>query len=362
VGKRSTKLNAYLASVRLFSFGGVVNFAHLPKIELHCHLDACIRVETAADIARELRVKAPEPLRAALMAPELCADLADYLTRIEFAVQLMQMPEHLFRIAYELVEAFAADGVIYGEIRFAPQLHLSNGLSLQQVLDAVHSGLVAARKKYDIGVGLILCCLRHQPLSMSLDVVKLALANPDKVCAVDLAGDEARYPGSVHGPAFKLAKDAGLHRTIHAGEAAGPNSVREALDTLFAERVGHGVRIEQDPALIEQLRVRSIPLEMCPKSNVQTRAVSSLAAHPIGRLLRQGLRVTVNTDCRTTSDTSISGEFDSLQHSHGWGLQEFWRCQKNAAEAVFAPESTRSELLRRISDAEAALVSPMART
>jgi adenosine deaminase len=325
-------------------------------------MDACMRVDTAAAIARELHFPVPEPLRDALVAPEFCGDLADYLTRIELAVQLMQHPEHLYRVAHELVATFAADGIIYGEVRFAPQLHLRKGLSLQQVLDVVHSGLAAAGKEYAIGTGLILCCLRHQPLALSLDVVKLALANRDKVCAVDLAGDEARYSGLTHAPAFKLASNAGLHVTIHAGEAAGPTSVREAFDNLFAERIGHGVRIEHDARLVEDVRARAIPLEMCPKSNVQTRAASSLATHPVSRLLRDGVRVTVNTDCRTTSDTSISAEFDLLQRVHGWDLPEFWQCQRNAAEAVFAPESTRADLLRRIGEAEAAFPVSMARS
>ena len=337
-----------------------MNFVKLSKIELHCHLDCCVRLETAAELAQAMKIVVPQPLRTALVAPELCNDLADYLSRVELAVALMQTPESLMRIARELVEDFAADGVIYGEVRFAPQLHRRRGLTLRQVLDAAHEGLVQGQKDFKVRTGLILCCLRHEPAELSLEIAKLAVANPDKICALDLAGDEARYPGSPHRAAFQLAREAGLRRTVHAGEASGPASVREALDELFAERIGHGVRLEQDPELVEDVCARAIPLEMCPKSNVQTRAASSLAGHPITRLLRKGVRVTVNTDARTTSETSITREFELLAQSHGWGLAEFWQCQKHAAEAAFAPAAVKAELMRSIAAAEAAVGSAAA--
>jgi adenosine deaminase len=322
--------------------------AQLPKIELHCHLDCCVRLETAAELAQEMKMVVPQPLRTALVAPKLCHDLADYLSRVELAVALMQTPESLRRIARELVQDFAADGVIYGEVRFAPQLHRRRGLTLQQVLDAVQEGLLLGQKEFNIRTGLILCCLRHEPADLSMQVAKLAAANPEKVCALDLAGDEARYPGRPHAGAFRLAREAGLRRTVHAGEAAGPASVREALHELSAERIGHGVRVEEDSQLIERVRAQAIPLEMCPKSNVQTRAAASLAGHPITRLLRKGVRVTVNTDARTTSETSITREFELLASSHAWGLAEFWQCQKDAAEAAFVPADVKAELLRSI--------------
>ncbi|MGC2323537.1 MAG: adenosine deaminase [Terriglobales bacterium] len=336
------------------------NFAQLPKIELHCHLDCCVRLETAAELAQEMKIEVYEPLRTALVAPELCHDLADYLMRVDLAVALMQTPESLTRIAHELVEDFAADGVIYGEVRFAPQLHRRNGLTLQQVLDEVYKGLLLGQKQFNVRTGLILCCLRHEPAELSVEVAKLAVANPDKVCALDLAGDEARYPGRPHAAAFRLAREAGLRRTVHAGEAAGPASVREALDELFAERIGHGVRVEQDPQLVERVRSQAIPLEMCPKSNVQTRAAVSLDGHPISRLLRQGVRVTVNTDARTTTETSITREFERLASWHAWGLAEFWQCQRNAAEAAFAAPAICEGLLRKITSAEAEY-SPLTR-
>jgi adenosine deaminase len=180
-------------------------------------------------------------------------------------------------------------------------------------------------------------------------VARLAAANTGIVCALDLAGDEKGFPAAApHAPAFRLARDAGLRLTAHAGENAGAGSVREVLELLGAERIGHGVRIEEDPALVEDVRRRRVALDMCPRSNVQTRAVQSLASHPAERLLRRGLRVTISTDGRTTSGTTLTEEFDRLRSQFGWGLAEFTACQRNAVEAAFVAPPARDALLARL--------------
>ncbi len=322
-------------------------FQGLPKIELHCHLDASVRVQTVADLAQKLGLKVPN-FRAALVAPETCLDLADYIKRIDLALEVMQDYESLARIACEYVEDLAADDIIYGEVRFAPQLHRLRGLSLQDVLNAVSEGLAEGERRFDVRTGLILCCLRHQPTETSVAVARLAINNRDKVCALDLAGDEARFPGSPHAPAFQLARDAELPRTVHAGEAAGPDSAVEALDVLHAQRIGHGVQVNSDAQLVTRVRREAIPLEMCPISNVKTRSVASIRAHPIDRLLRHGVRVTVSTDGRTVCENSLSAEFDQLAQHWGWGLSEFFTCQKAAAEAAFVSADVRRDLLARI--------------
>jgi adenosine deaminase len=322
-------------------------FRALPKIELHCHLDASVRVQTVAEICKNLSLKIPD-VRAALVAPELCRDLADYIKRIDLALDVMQDYESLARIAREYVEDLAAENVIYGEVRFAPQLHTRRGLSMQQIVDAVHEGLAAGQREFGVRTGLILCCLRHDPPALSVEVAKLAIANMDKVCALDIAGDEARFPGAPHAAAFRLARDAQLPRTVHAGEAAGAESVVEALDVLFAQRIGHGVRVEADPQLVSRIQRDRIALEMCPLSNVKTRAVASAKSHPVDRLLKKGLRVTVSTDGRTVCETSVTSEFEELAERWGWGLKEFWQCQKNAAEAAFVTPQVRRELLAQV--------------
>jgi adenosine deaminase len=330
------------------------DFKSLPKIELHCHLDASVRVTTVADLGRKIGLDLPTRLEPALIAPEVCIDLADYLVRIDLALEVMQHREHLVRISREIVEDLAADGAIYGEIRFAPQLHLRNGLTMQEVLNAVHEGLKQGEQQTGMKSGLIVCCLRHEPSERSLEIAKLAVNNRDKVCALDLAGDEARYVGAPHSAAFDLAKREGLRRTVHAGEAAGAESIREALDVLSAERIGHGVRIIESNELQERAKATRLPLEMCPLSNIQTRAANSLPEHPIDHLLRKGLHVTVNTDCRTVSHTTVTNEFERLESTFGWGLAEFHQCQINSVEAAFVTDKIRADLLRRLTNAKAA--------
>jgi adenosine deaminase len=327
------------------------DFRKLPKIELHCHLDASVRIATVAELGRQIGLTLPEPLAPALVAPEVCLDLADFLLRIDLALEVMQHREQLVRIAREVVEDLALDGVIYGEVRFAPQLHLRQGLTLQEVVYAVHEGLRQGQQEFGLATGLILCCLRHEPAARSVEIAKLALANRDKVCALDLAGDEARFPGATHAEAFALARAEGLRRTVHAGEAAGADSIREALELLAAERIGHGVRIEESAEVEEAVKEAAVALEMCPLSNVQTRAATSLAHHPIDRLLRKGLRVTVSTDARTVSLTTVSAEFDRLAATFGWGAAEFWRCQHHAAEAAFVSPQMRRNLAATLSAA-----------
>ncbi len=322
-------------------------FDHLPKIELHCHLDAAVRVATVAEIGREVGLALPAPLEPALVAPPVCADLLDYISRIDLAIQVMQRPEHLHRVSLELVEDLAADSVVYAEVRFAPQLHCREGLTLAEVIDAVHAALVEGGRRHGVDTGLIVCCLRPQSAAESLAVARAAADRRDKVCGIDLAADESR-PALPHRPAFELAREAGLRLTAHAGEAAGAASMREALDELKVERIGHGVRIVEDPALVEEVRAREVSLDMCPRSNVQTRAVASLLAHPADRLLKRGLRVTISTDGRTPSATTLNREFSLMEEAFGWGPAEFAACQENAARACFAPEPLKQRLVGRM--------------
>jgi adenosine deaminase len=227
-------------------------------------------------------------------------------------------------------------------------------MTMQEVLNAVDEGLKQGERQTGMKTGLIVCCLRHESGERSLEIAKLAVNNRDKVCALDLAGDEARYVGAPHAEAFALAKREGLRRTVHAGEAAGAESIREAIDLLGAERIGHGVRIEESSELQERAKATRLPLEMCPLSNVQTRATNSLPEHPIDRLFRKGLHITVNTDCRTVSLTTLTKEFERLQDTFQWGAEEFHRCQRNSAEAAFVSDEVRTDLLRRLSVAKAA--------
>ncbi len=320
----------------------------LPKIELHLHLDGCARPATLRDLAAERGL--PLPTDDEVIAPLVCDDLGDYIRRIDRALVLMQDAAALTRLADELVADLAADGVVYAEIRFAPQLHTRARLTMQQALDAVAEGVTRGGQGTGVQTRLILCALRHEGAAVSEAVAELALANQGRahVVALDLAGDEGRFGGAPHARAFDLARRGGLRRTVHAGEARGPASVHEALTLLRAERIGHGVRVIGDGALVETLRRRAIALETCPTNNVQTRAVTTLAEHPADTLLRAGLRVTVNCDCRTTTPTTLTREWELLAEQFGWGWDEFARVTRHALDAAFLSDAERARLAKVI--------------
>lgn len=323
-----------------------------PKAELHVHLDTSVRVETVRELSKTYDIDIPEPLEDAMVAPAHCQDLADYLRRVDPQLAVMQTEEGLERIAYELVETWARDGVMYGEVRYGPQLCTREGLAMDDVVEAVARGLHAGADEFGVTVGQILCCLRHEPPALSEAVARLAVRHWERdetlVVGLDLAGDEARYTGAPHRKAFDLALDAGLPRTVHAGEAAGPDSVREALDVLGAMRIGHGVRAAQDPALLEHIRRDGIVLEMCPTSNVQTRAVDSLETHPIDACYNAGVRVTVSTDAHTISDTSVTEEYMKLVKTCDWSEEHLHTTTHYALDAGFMEAGARRRLLRSV--------------
>lgn len=324
----------------------------LPKVELHVHLDTSVRPQTVSELGAEQCIDLPEDLEAALIAPPVCENLADYLTRVETALDVLQTTSALERVAYELVEDMARENVVYAEIRYAPQLCIRGGLSMQQVIDAVTEGLHAARTDFGVGSGQIICCLRHDPSALSHEVAQCAIANwrPGRVVGLDLAADEAQYGGFPHLTAFRLTRGVGMPRTVHAGEAAGAESIREAITLLGAQRLGHGVHLEEDPTLFEPVRESHITLEMCPTSNVQTQAVNSLAEHPIDRYLRQNLPVTVNTDGRTTANTTLTREYQRLNRQFGWGLDQIQRTVLTAVASAFIHNEERAELRRTVLD------------
>lgn len=305
------------------------------RYELHCHLDGSVRLATIASLAVERGLALPAPVGQLAVAPADVGSLHAFLPYLDVALQVLQTPQALQRAATELVHAWHHDRVVYGEVRFAPQLHTQAGLSLDNVIDAVVAGLADGTRVTGVRTALLLCCLRHQSPDISVRIADLAVRRRDVVAGLDLAGDE-RLPGAPHREAFVIAHAGGIPVTVHAGEAAGPASVWEALDVLGARRVGHGVRCIADTALVERLRRDAITLEMCPRCNVLTRAVPSLAAHPADQLLAAGLRVTISTDTRTTADTSIDREFAALAATFGWTAEQERTCQANAAQGAFA--------------------------
>lgn len=305
-----------------------MNISQLPKVELHIHLDCSISYPVARRIVSGL---SEETWRRRLVAPAQCQDLSDYLTRAEAAIELLQGREALQWVTEDLFRQWQADGVMYGEMRFAPLEHCREGLRAEDVMDVVCRTMQKCRAETGIGGGLIVCSLRHYPAGRAMQAAELALAwRARGVVGFDLAGDEVHYPLAPQIPAFALARKAGLPCTAHAGEACGPQSIWEVLEHLRPRRIGHGVRCIEDPRLMEHLRDRQILLEVCPTSNLQTRVFERMEDHPIDRLYRFGIPVCINTDSRTTTPVSLCGEYEGLREVFGWGAEEFEQCRAYA--------------------------------
>ncbi len=310
-------------------------------IELHLHLDGSLRPETVWELAKEQNIKLPantvDEVRDQMQVPEDCRTLEEYLTRFDLPLLVLQTREALERAAFELTEDLAKEGVTYAEIRFAPQLSIKGGMTQEQAVEAAIEGVKRGMEQYpSIRVGLILCCMRGEDNEewnlQTVEAAKKYLG--DVVCAVDIAGAESLYPTERFAPVFEKVREYGLPSTIHAGEAAGPESMKTAL-AFGAKRIGHGVAAVEDPELVRRLIEEQITLEVCVTSNYQTKVVPSIEAHPIRRLFNAGVRVTVNSDNRTISNTNVRKELDILRNVFGFKEQEIEKMEEYAWEARF---------------------------
>ncbi len=334
-----------------------------PKVLLHDHLDGGLRPSTVAELAaeigyRELPSSDPEELRVWFTEGARTLDLAGYLQGFRHTLAVMQTRDHLVRVAEECAEDLAGDGVVYAEVRFAPELHTDRGLRLPEVVEAVQEGFRQGCHDRPIRVVTLLTAMRHA--ARSLEIAELAVAFREKgVVGFDIAGAEAGYPPSRHLAAFQHMQRENGHFTIHAGEAFGLPSIWEALQECNADRLGHGVRIVDDISvdtdgtatlgrLAQYVRDKRIPLEMCPSSNVQTGAAASIAEHPIGLLRRLQFRVTVNTDNRLMSGVSVSSEMAALVEAFGYGWGDLRWLTINAMKSAFIPFDQRLRIIDEV--------------
>ncbi|MDX1449253.1 MAG: adenosine deaminase [Acidimicrobiia bacterium] len=329
-----------------------------PKVQLHDHLDGGLRPSTIIELADAVGYSGlpdsdPEALAAWFTQTVKVGGLPGYLKTFDHTIAVLQTADALERVAYEAVVDLAADGVVYAEIRFAPELNTRQGLGLDDVLEAALAGLDRGSTETGTDVGLIVDGMRHD--SRTTEAARAAVRWRDAgVVGFDIAGPEAGYPPEAHLEAFGITAAGGLGITIHAGEADGLASIASALHECGAQRIGHGVRIVDDieddrlGPIATEIRDRRIPLEMCPRSNVDTGAVLSLADHPIDRLLRLGFTVTVSCDNRLMSGTSPVTELAALVDAFGWGMAEVAEVTRNAAAAAFAPPQRVASLLARI--------------
>lgn len=321
------------------------DIAALPKVELHLHLDCSMSLESVRALVPEMT---PDRYRAEFLAPPKCRNLVDYFRYLAAPLALLQTREALRLQTVDLMRQLAADNVIYAEMRFAPQLHRQTGLSIEAVVETVLAALEEGRTRYPVEVRLILCTLRPDDTATGLHLVRVIDEYRDRgVGGLDLAGDEAGYPLDAHIPVFHSARDKGLNITAHAGEAAGAGNVREVIERLGTRRVGHGVRAIEDPAVLDLVRAQNVHLEVCPSCNVQIDVFDRYEDHPIDRLRRLGVVLSVNTDARGPTDLTLTDEYERLHKTFGWGADEFAAANRNALAVAFIPAETRQRLLER---------------
>jgi adenosine deaminase len=326
----------------------------LPKAELHCHLDGSVRPETLLDLAREYRVPMPKQTAeelAEVMRADDAKDLEDYLRLFDVTVSVMQTADALERIAYELAEDAAEDGVRYIEVRNAPILNVVQGLTLVEAVEAPLRGLRRAENDFGITGRFIIVALRQFPSEHSIEMAKLAVEfRNDGVVAFDLAGGEKGNPASLHAEAFRYAREHNLAVTVHAGEGDGPESIRQAVHICGANRIGHGTRLIEDPDLTQYVNDRRIALEVCLTSNVQTRVADSYATHPFREYFDRGLNVTLNTDNRLMSATTLTDEYVYAAEHMGFTMDELAGIALNGFESAFLPWEERVMLIEEVSD------------
>jgi len=328
--------------------------AKLPKTDLHCHLDGSLRLETIKELAEQQEIDLPTggaSLEKALHMGRNCETLEKYLEAFALTLSVMQTEDALYRAAYELAEDAAKENVWYMEVRYAPLLHTQLGLPLPVILQAVLEGMADAERDYGIQSRIIVCGIRNMSPEASFRMAELAIAfKHNGVVAFDLAGAELDNPAKDHVRAFQLILNNNVNCTLHAGEAYGPESIHQAIHYCGAHRIGHGVRLAEDGDLLNYVNDHRIALEICPTSNVQTGAVRDLASHPLRFYYDYGLRVTVNTDNRLITNTTVTKELQRAHDELEFTLEELKQVIMFGFKASFLPLREKQQLLLDVNE------------
>lgn len=344
----STKvtIKAWISVIFTMSF---MNIPSLPKIELHLHLDCSLSFE----VVKKLRPGiTKEEYKREFIAPKNCASLEEYLKCAQAPIAIMQTKEQLKAVTLDLFQQLKADNVIYAEIRFAPLQHLEQGLSAEQVVRIVDEATTQGIKETGIESRIILCTLRHFSEKESMETIKLVEQFKNtNVVGFDIAADET-LPIDNHIKAFEYAREHNIPCTAHAGEARGPESVREVLGNFHPARIGHGVRSIEDQKLLNHLKEKNIHLEVCPTSNVQTGIYDSVEEHQINDIYKNGNSLSVNTDGRAISNVSLNEEYQKLNRYFDWQTEHFMRVNEYAIDAAFCGEKTKEKLRKKILDVD----------
>jgi len=324
----------------------------LPKIELHCHLDGSIRVDTIIDIAKKENIKLDSyekcDVEKLVQVPNDCTSLNEYLKRFDLANKVMQKSEYIKRITFELLEDAQKENVKYIEVRFAPLLHLNGGLSIEEIIQSAIDGINEAEKIYDIKGNLILCCMRTMSEEDAILVVEEGKKFLNKgVVGIDLAGPEEEGFVKKYKNALELANKYGYKITIHAGEAASGQNVIDAINIGKAQRIGHGVRIKDMKDAYDLVKQTKVVLEMCPTSNIQTKAVENFNDYPLYDFYKDGINISINTDNRTVSNINLTHEIKLIFDNFNMNKEEYVDMYLNNVNATFADEPTK-EWLRKL--------------
>jgi adenosine deaminase len=326
----------------------------LPKTDIHCHLDGCLRPRTVLELAEAQGIRLPTHklpvLTRLLEAGKRTRNLGDYLKIFDLTLSVMQERAALYRVAFELAEDAAKENIRHLEVRYAPILHQKKKLKYDEIVDAVIEGLRDAGARLGMSTGVIICGIRSMDPRTSVALAELAVAYKGRgVLAFDLAGQEKDYPAKAHRDAFQVILKNNVNSTVHAGEAFGPASIAQALHYCGAHRIGHGTRLREDPAVLAYVNDHRIPLEVCLSSNVQTRAVRTLRDHPFGEYFRQGIRVTLNTDSRLISATDVTNEMLLASRAFRLSPYELKRIVINGFKSSFLPYAQKARMLREVS-------------
>lgn len=331
----------------------------IPKAELHCHLDGSVRPSTLLELARDQHRTMPRDDAEALrdfMRVDDARNLEEYLERFSITLSVMQRAEAIERIAYELAEDAAREGIRYLEARYAPILNVREGLTLEGVVEASLRGLARAERDHGIISRVVVCGIRNMPPSASLEQAWVAVDYKDEgVVGFDLAGGEIGNPASLHAQAFLHCEENGLPCTCHAGEGDGAGSIAQAMHVCHAHRIGHGTHLIDDPALMAEAKAQGVAIECCLTSNVQTRATASYDTHPLRTYFDAGLQVSINTDNRLMSGTDLVTEYGLAAKHLGFTFDELLTLARQGFTNAFLPEAEKRALLSRVDADIAAL-------
>ncbi|WP_069131698.1 adenosine deaminase [Rhodohalobacter halophilus] len=324
----------------------MTNYSKLPKIELHLHLDCSLSYSVVKSLDPTITEK---QYQNEFQATVNCRNLNEYIEKAGRAIDLMQSKEALRLVTLDLFDQLQQDHVIYAEIRFAPLEHIKQGLTANQVVEAVEKAAEEGIQRTGIETGIILCTLRHYSEEESMETVKLCEKfKGSRVVGFDIAADEAGFPIDNHKNAFEYARSHGISTTAHAGEAAGPESVRETLDYFKPARIGHGVRSIEDSELMKRLIEDQIHLEICPTSNVLTKVVSKIEDHPVDQIYNSGVSMSINTDGRTISNVTLKDEYEMLEKTFSWEKAYLLKCNLEAIEHAFIDRKRKKRLKQKI--------------